>query len=500
MLDALCLALFDKTPRLSTRGGVPIGRPDEDESLRLPAYDVRSLLRRGTGVGHAEVEFSGRDGRRYLARWDVRRARQRADGKLQPQSMNLHDVETGRPLGGTKSETLLAIEERLGLSFEQFRRSALLAQGEFAAFLKANARARAELLERMTGTEIYGAVSIAAFRRASDELGELRNLLKLCDEHAVLSDDAREQLEAQRVGARAELEAKERQLAASEAAVVWYRRSRELLASESEAVGTLNALEAEWVGSATWRDRFEAVVAAQALRAVVADWDRLSAGIVAGAANVAELDAAATAKAAERDLLVAESDSAGAELRAARAAFDAVKPELTEAARHDVEIGAAVRAAEEAVDALAHSAKRTRRAASERDAAATRIAHLERADLDALRQVTTPLAKGRTAAVTSPRSHHRPKGARRPAPGGARGDRDHVRPRRVGGGGIRQARRGAREGACAGAAVRTRGNQVAGRGGAARSRPRPRAPRHPSHTRRCGRHRAGGGATSCRAP
>jgi exonuclease SbcC len=56
LLDALCLALYNRTPRLSQSGGVQVGRADEDERLRIRANDVRSLLRRGTARGHAEVD------------------------------------------------------------------------------------------------------------------------------------------------------------------------------------------------------------------------------------------------------------------------------------------------------------------------------------------------------------------------------------------------------------------------------------------------------------
>ncbi|HZI03904.1 MAG TPA: AAA family ATPase, partial [Archangium sp.] len=77
LLDAMCLALFDRTPRLGERGGVPVGRPEEEVDARLLANDVRGVLRRGAGEGFAEVDFSGKDGRRYRARWTVRRARSR---------------------------------------------------------------------------------------------------------------------------------------------------------------------------------------------------------------------------------------------------------------------------------------------------------------------------------------------------------------------------------------------------------------------------------------
>ena len=154
ILDALCVALFDRTPRLGGRSNVLVGHLEQPREDRLAATDVRGLLRRGSPAGFAEVDFIGRDTRRYRARWDVWRARRRPYGRLQPQAVSLEDLASGKNLGGTKSETLAAIESRLGLSFEQFRRSALLAQGEFAAFLRAGERDRGELLERMTGTEI----------------------------------------------------------------------------------------------------------------------------------------------------------------------------------------------------------------------------------------------------------------------------------------------------------------------------------------------------------
>ncbi|MDQ3298392.1 MAG: AAA family ATPase, partial [Myxococcota bacterium] len=158
LLDALCVALFDRTPRLTNHSRVVVGRGDDDPGA-LGAQDVRTLLRRGAASGWAEVDFESGDARRYRARWSVRRARGQTDGTLQDQQLSLTAIDssggTHERLGGTKTETLKAIVARLGLSFDQFRRSALLAQGEFAAFLRADGKDRSELLERMTGTEIY---------------------------------------------------------------------------------------------------------------------------------------------------------------------------------------------------------------------------------------------------------------------------------------------------------------------------------------------------------
>lgn len=167
LLDALCAALFDRTPRLANHSRVVVGR-GEDDPAALGAQDVRTLLRRGAAQGWAEVDFESGDARRYRARWSVRRARGHADGALQDQQVTLTAIDGAHErLGGTKTETLKAIAARLGLSFDQFRRSALLAQGDFAAFLRADGRDRSELLERMTGTAIYSRLSVAAHARAA---------------------------------------------------------------------------------------------------------------------------------------------------------------------------------------------------------------------------------------------------------------------------------------------------------------------------------------------
>ena len=82
LLDALCVALFDRTPRLTNHSTVKVGRGLDDRAL-LGAQDVRTLLRRGTAQGWAEVDFESGDARQYRARWSVRRARGQSDGTVQ---------------------------------------------------------------------------------------------------------------------------------------------------------------------------------------------------------------------------------------------------------------------------------------------------------------------------------------------------------------------------------------------------------------------------------
>ena len=165
LLDAICLALYHQTPRLNEPS---------------PAEKV---MTRHTSECLAEVEFSVKE-QRYRAFWEVRRARNKSDGKLQAARVELSKLRTLDNINTTdadevrEGDTIIAdkvrdkldcIAEITGLDFGRFTKSMLLAQGGFAAFLNAAAGERAELLEELTGTEIYGQISEQVFNRYRDE-------------------------------------------------------------------------------------------------------------------------------------------------------------------------------------------------------------------------------------------------------------------------------------------------------------------------------------------
>jgi len=196
LLDALCLPLFDRTPRLSGRGGVAIGDEAEDEGSWLKSHDPRSLLRRDAAAGHAEVDFVGRDGVRYRASWSVRRARRRPDGRVQEQELLLTDLDRDIVVAsGRRTDVLAAIQQRLGLDFAQFCRSVLLAQGDFAAFLRASADDRARLLETLTGADVYRRLSKAAHERAREAAQRVEVLRAQLAAQAPLAAEARTAIE-----------------------------------------------------------------------------------------------------------------------------------------------------------------------------------------------------------------------------------------------------------------------------------------------------------------
>ena len=183
LLDAICLALYHRTPRMS---GV--------------SASGNELMTRHTADCLAEVEFSVK-GQRYRAFWSQRRARERVEGALQAPKVELAQIDSatgeGSILSSMVSEKLRMTESLTGLDFERFTKSMLLAQGGFAAFLEASANVRAELLEELTGTEIYGQISKRVFESTSEVKVALGQLNARAEGVALLSEEARAALESE---------------------------------------------------------------------------------------------------------------------------------------------------------------------------------------------------------------------------------------------------------------------------------------------------------------
>jgi exonuclease SbcC len=158
ILDAICLALYHETPRLAI------------------SKSQNEVMTRNTSDCAAEVEFEVQ-GKAYRASWSQRRAKGKAEGNLQEMKVELAEVVSGNILASQVKLKKQLVAEITGLDFSRFRKSMLLSQGEFAAFLNAPANDRAELLEELTGTEIYGQISQAVFEshnQAKAQLDQLR--------------------------------------------------------------------------------------------------------------------------------------------------------------------------------------------------------------------------------------------------------------------------------------------------------------------------------------
>ncbi|MEG1556229.1 MAG: AAA family ATPase [Bacteroidales bacterium] len=187
LLDALCLALFDDTPR-TNRISENISMADVKDKT-INQKDSRNILRRGTSDGYAEVDFVSLGSEKFRSHWSVRRSRDKVDGSLQSTELKLMNLTTHSEIQGRKTELLSKIVELIGLTFDQFTRAVLLAQGDFATFLKAKQSEKAELLEKLTGTDIYSRISASIYEKSKNAEQDLNFLRERIKDIELLSDE-----------------------------------------------------------------------------------------------------------------------------------------------------------------------------------------------------------------------------------------------------------------------------------------------------------------------
>ncbi|WP_413730869.1 AAA family ATPase [Sodalis sp. RH22] len=224
ILDAICLALYHRTPRLDA----------------LPGQELMTRL---TAESLAEVEFSVK-GVGYRAFWSQRRAKNSPQGKLQNARVELARLADGAILADKISDKLRLTTELTGLDFARFTKSVLLAQGDFAAFLNADAKNRAELLEELTGTDIYGRISAEIFERHKTVRGELEALRTRAAAIELLSEPQLRELDAELDSLRLEQARLNAEQSQSQQHHAWLERQRQLTGALAQAQAQRQAAQA----------------------------------------------------------------------------------------------------------------------------------------------------------------------------------------------------------------------------------------------------------------
>lgn len=172
ILDAISLALYGKTPRVDITGS------------------TNDVMTHGEKDCYAEIVFET-NGKRWAATWKQERTR---TGTLKQIERIIAD-ENKKIVADKNKECEKKIVEIIGLTFEQFTKVIMLAQGSFAAFLQAEKNDKGELLEQITGTEIYGEISKKVFERHKTEKEKLDKIIFELGTIQILSDEELENLD-----------------------------------------------------------------------------------------------------------------------------------------------------------------------------------------------------------------------------------------------------------------------------------------------------------------
>ena len=184
ILDAICLALYADTPRLySTKmQGVTM---DAEKEIKID--DPRQLMRLNTTEAYVSLTFIGSNGVSYEATWAVARAYKKVCGSIKTKTWELKNLETDVTL--TKdAEIKNEIRAAVGLDFNQFCRTTMLAQGEFTRFLNSKDDDKAEILEKITGVDIYSKIGAKVYELTDQKKKEWEDAKRIVDGTRTLTE------------------------------------------------------------------------------------------------------------------------------------------------------------------------------------------------------------------------------------------------------------------------------------------------------------------------
>lgn len=235
ILDAMTLALYDKASRYEA-----VKNREKTEN-GITTKDTFNTLRKGKSDGKAEIHFSVKDSH-YIATWSARKTNSNNFSNTNRRKLEIINGDTRVVLSNKVNEVNDTIKDLIGLSYEQFIRSVMLAQGEFNTFLVSSKKEQSEILEMLTGTEVYSKIAEEIKTRKSEAHQLKKNAESFCNEmkDKVLPQEKVLELEAEQTSLTQLISQRDNELKDVESAITWVKKNEDLLKECKEAKEALD--------------------------------------------------------------------------------------------------------------------------------------------------------------------------------------------------------------------------------------------------------------------
>lgn len=240
ILDAICLALYATTPRMTNTE--MDGEWKENDADVMDITDTMQLMRKNTTEAFARLSFLGSDGNEYEAEWHVERKKKKLNRTWSLKNLTHPEAtpDVGNGGGNTKGNgkdkaVAEAIQTAVGLTFDQFCRTTMLAQGEFTRFLKSGNTEKAAILEKITNTEQYAKIGAKVYELTKQKKEEMDKVDPEKQEQQPMKEDVRKGLEETIKENAAILETLNKKLEAAQNKKNWLSTEKTLLENKSKA-------------------------------------------------------------------------------------------------------------------------------------------------------------------------------------------------------------------------------------------------------------------------
>ena len=192
LLDGIAMALYKTTPRIAGVANPKENSFENHQGETISINNISQYTRLGISSKdecYSEVVFEGNDGIDYRAKLELGYTR---NGSYRATKWSVKIGDNDWEKVNTADNQIL---RAVGISFEQFNRMAMLAQGQFAAFLCGDKKEREEILEQLTNTEIFSTYGMAVknlFDRANENKKIAENTYQTEASHILPSETVSE--------------------------------------------------------------------------------------------------------------------------------------------------------------------------------------------------------------------------------------------------------------------------------------------------------------------